>query len=170
MPEIVRSALVPLPSRILFAVVDDVARYPEFLPWCSRAVIHASTPQEMVAELEVAGSGIRERFTTRNRRYPHERIELELVSGPFRQFGGVWTFASIGGDQGCRVALRLEFELAGAAALFGPAFGAFFVRAADRMVDAFCARASSAPVSQSPAANSPVAGPGAADQPQADAP
>jgi len=160
MPEIVRSALVPLPPRNLFAVVDDVARYPEFLPWCSRAVVHAVTSEEMVAELEVAGSGIRERFTTRNRRFPHERIELSLVSGPFRQFSGVWTFAAIGGDQGCRVALRLEFELAGAAALLGPAFGSFFVRAADRMVDAFCARATSAPATNTlapsvPAVNEP---------------
>jgi ribosome-associated toxin RatA of RatAB toxin-antitoxin module len=126
---------------MLFGIVDDVTQYPTFLPWCAAAEVLESTPTEMVATLEVAGRGVRERFTTRNRRYPHERIELALVDGPFRTFEGSWRFTPIGGEQGCRVELALLFELSGASALLGPAFSAVFVRAADRMVDAFCNRA-----------------------------
>lgn len=138
-----RSALVPLPAAVLFDIVDDVARYPEFLPWCAGAEILEARDGELVAELELAGRGIRERFTTRNLRFPHERIELHLVKGPFRSFAGVWTFTRLGSgaDEGCKVALALEFELTGARALVGSAFGGVFVKAADRMVDAFCARA-----------------------------
>ena len=146
MPVIHRSALVPLPASALFTIVDDVARYPEFLPWCAGAEVLEQREGELVAELELAGRGIRERFTTRNLRFPHDRIELQLVSGPFRRFVGVWTFTRLGadglpGDAGCKVELALDFELAGARALLGSAFGGIFVKAADRMVDAFCVRA-----------------------------
>lgn len=140
MPVIERSALLPFPAATVFAVVDDVARYPEFLPWCAAADVLEASGDLLVAELALAGRGIRERFTTRNLRVPHERIELELVSGPFRSFAGTWTFTPIGVDAGCRVALALEFEFSGARALFGSAFSGVFVKAADQMVDAFCAR------------------------------
>jgi len=140
-PVIHRSALVPLPATTLFTIVDDVARYPEFLPWCTGAAILEERAGELIAELELAGRGFRERFTTRNLRFPHNRIELQLVAGPFRSFLGAWTFTRLGADEGCKVALALEFELAGARALLGSAFGSVFVKAADRMVDAFCARA-----------------------------
>ncbi len=136
-----RSALVPLPASALFAIVDDVARYPEFLPWCASAAILEQREGALVAELELAGRGIHQRFTTRNLRFPHERIELQLVDGPFRSFAGVWTFTRLGADEGCKVALELQFEFAGARAVLGSAFGGIFVKAADRMVDAFCARA-----------------------------
>jgi len=141
MPVIHRSALVPLPASTLFGIVDDVARYPEFLPWCAGAKILEQSEAELVAELELAGRGIRERFTTRNLRFPHERIELHLVAGPFRTFSGIWTFTRLGADEGCKVALALEFEFAGARAVLGSAFTGIFVKAADRMVDAFCVRA-----------------------------
>jgi ribosome-associated toxin RatA of RatAB toxin-antitoxin module len=39
------------------------------------------------------------------------------------------------------VELALDFELSGARALLGATFGGIFVKAADRMVDAFCVRA-----------------------------
>jgi ribosome-associated toxin RatA of RatAB toxin-antitoxin module len=140
-PVIQRSALVPLPAAALFRIVDDVARYPEFLPWCAGAEILESHDDHLVAELALAGRGIRERFTTRNLRFPDERIELQLVDGPFRSFAGTWTFTRLGADEGCKVTLQLEFEFFGPRALLGSAFNSLFTKAADRMVDAFCARA-----------------------------
>jgi ribosome-associated toxin RatA of RatAB toxin-antitoxin module len=136
-----RSALLPLPVNGVFEVVRDVSRYPEFLPWCRRARVLEETAQELVAELELKTSGVHERFTTRNVMRPHERIELHLVSGPFRTFEGAWHFRRLGDDAGCRVELDLRFELAGARALLSGALAGVFVRAADQLVDAFCQRA-----------------------------
>lgn len=142
MPVIHRSALLPYPAASMFDIVCDVPRYPEFLPWCSSSAILEDHGHELVAELELKARGVRERFATRNRLFPHERIELHLVSGPFRTFEGQWRFHPIGADAGCRVELDLEFELAGVGALLG-AFSGVFGNAADRMVDAFCGRAGS---------------------------
>ncbi|MEQ8861631.1 MAG: type II toxin-antitoxin system RatA family toxin [Pseudomonadales bacterium] len=141
MPEIRRSALLPLPVARVFDVVGDVARYPEFLPWCRNATVLDRNDAELVAELELDARGIHQRFTTRNVMQPFERIELHLVSGPFRTFEGVWHFRSLGADEGCKVELDLRFELAGVRALFGRALSGVFIEAADQMVDAFSQRA-----------------------------
>lgn len=141
MPVIRRSALLALPVHRVFAVVRDVRRYPEFLPWCRDATVLEEDADQLVAELSLDARGIHQRFTTRNVMLPNERIELHLVSGPFRTFEGAWHFKRLGDDEGCRVELDLHFELAGARALIGRAFSRVLTEAADQMVDAFCRRA-----------------------------
>ena len=59
------------------------------------------------------------------------------MSGPFRELSGDWTFVGLGEDEGCRVELDLSFQLSGMKSLLGTVFN----KAADQMVDAFCARA-----------------------------
>lgn len=140
-PVIHRSALLPFPAHAMFEIVGDVAHYSEFLPWCSRSLVVEDRGQELVAELELRARGISERFATRNVMFPHDRIELHLVSGPFRSFEGAWHFKRLGADEGCKVELDLAFEFSGARALLGGLFPGVFVQAADQLVDAFCARA-----------------------------
>lgn len=135
-----RSALLPYRARDLFHIVNDVGRYPEFLPWCSEAEVHSAGPEEVTATLSLASRGLRESFTTRNRLVPFERIELELVSGPFRDFRGGWRFTPVG-DAGCRVELDLEFQFGGVRQVVSSPFAKVFTRAADQLVSAFCLRA-----------------------------
>ena len=52
-----RSALLPYPAQALYDLVNDVAHYPEFLPWCSSAQILESTEVLMRASLGVAKGG-----------------------------------------------------------------------------------------------------------------
>lgn len=132
-----RSALLPYPTAAVFEIVDDVRRYPEFLPWCSSASILERKANEVVAALSLQARGVTETCTTRNLVRPFERIDVELVSGPFRKLSGGWTFTRLGNDEGCSVELALDFELKGVRWALGSAFG----RAADQMVDAFCTRA-----------------------------
>ncbi|WP_277342819.1 SRPBCC family protein, partial [Pseudomonas viridiflava] len=49
-----RSALLPYPARFLYDLVNDVARYPEFLPWCAAAQVLESSDTHMRASLEIA--------------------------------------------------------------------------------------------------------------------
>jgi ribosome-associated toxin RatA of RatAB toxin-antitoxin module len=137
---VVRQALLPYPARSVYAIVNDIARYPDFLPWCTGANVVAETAEEIVATLELGARGVRERFTTRNLLTPHERIELRLVSGPFSRFQGFWHFTTLGQDEGCKIELQLEFRFSGAN-LLHRTFNSVFTQAGDKMVDAFCARA-----------------------------
>ena len=136
MARVNRSALLPYPAADVFEIVNDVRRYPEFLPWCSAATVIEQNAEEVVAALSLSASGLTETFTTRNLLTPFEQIEMVLVSGPFKSLSGGWTFTRLG-DQGCRVELSLDFQFRGMKSLLNTVFS----KAADQMVDAFCGRA-----------------------------
>jgi ribosome-associated toxin RatA of RatAB toxin-antitoxin module len=144
-----RSALLPYPGAHLFDLVNDIERYPEFLPWCSKAEVVAREAQEVLAALTIRKGGIEHTFTTRNvARFP-EQIDIHLVDGPFERLTGRWRFTDLGGrtdgvtggtaPQGCKIELDLQFEFS--RHLLTGMFGALFSSAANSLVDAFCARA-----------------------------
>jgi ribosome-associated toxin RatA of RatAB toxin-antitoxin module len=138
--QVKRSALLPYAASALFEIVNDVRSYPEFLPWCKHAEVLEETDRVLTATLSLSGRGIKESFTTRNTLIPDERINLELVSGPFQSLSGYWQFTPLG-DSGCRVDLNLTFQFGGMAQVFGGPFTRVFTRAADQLVNAFCTRA-----------------------------
>ena len=133
-----RSALIQRPAEVLFSLVDDVERYPEFLPWCAGARVVAIEGQSVIASLEVARGGVRQRFTTRNERRAPEEIRMQLVEGPFSRLEGAWRFRALAADA-CKVELSLEFGFGGS--LTRLAFEKVFSEVAGTMVDAFCRRA-----------------------------
>lgn len=125
----------------MFALVTDVEKYPEFLPWCDRAAVLGSDTEGMTAEVGIAFSGLRQTFTTRNTHIPGRQVTMKLVKGPFSKLDGVWTFAPVGDGQqrACRVELQLNygFDNIALSALVGPVFD----RIAGSLVDAFVKRA-----------------------------
>lgn len=108
-----KSALVPYTAMQMYALVNDVQRYPEFLPWCRSTLILSQTDNEMCASLELARSGFHKTFTTCNTLDPGHGIVIALDHGPFRHLEGHWGFEDLGRD-GSRVTLNMEFEFAGA--------------------------------------------------------
>lgn len=138
MAHITKSALVMHSARQMFELVNDVESYPDFLPWCSAARLLSRSEQEICGELEVSRAGVQQRFSTCNRLYPYERIEIVLKQGPFKQLRGGWYFSSLREDA-CKVELVLTFEFSGV--LMNAAFGVVFRQIADTLVDAFCQRA-----------------------------
>ena len=122
----------------MFALVADVASYPQFLPWCRRATVHRADAHEMEATLEIAKGPLRKAFTTRNQLYPEHCIEIRLVEGPFRHLDGRWRFEDLGAD-GSRVSLTMNFEVAGG--LIRRTLSPVFAEIANTLVDAFCRRA-----------------------------
>lgn len=133
-----RSALVPYTAREMFALVDDIVSYPEFVPWCNDATVESRTDDTVVATLELHKGPVSKHFTTRNTRREFEAIDMELVGGPFSQLTGGWRFREIE-DQGCKVSLELDFAFENR--LVDMMFGAFFKEAGDALVGAFTARA-----------------------------
>ena len=142
MREIQRSALVAYTPAQMFALVDDIERYTEFLPWVSGAVLLERTDTERVGRLEMSRAGLREQFTTRNVVTPPGRLEMKLIDGPFRLLEGVWRFDAIGeqaAPRGTRIGLVLRFEFKNRMAdlLLAPKFAS----SCDTLVDAFVKRA-----------------------------
>lgn len=139
MSSVERSALVPYSARQMFELVNDTARYPEFVPYCVKAVVHHATEFEQEATLYFAKGAIRSSFTTRNRLLPVQQIEVHLVKGPFKRLSGTWDFKALGKDA-CRVNLCLDFELSNP--LLKATLGKLFDQISDRLVATFVQRAS----------------------------
>jgi ribosome-associated toxin RatA of RatAB toxin-antitoxin module len=140
MPSIQRSALVAHSAQAMFDLVNDVASYPQFLPGCTDSkVLHASN-ESMKASLLVAKAGIKQWFTTHNELVDGQKINMELVDGPFRSLTGGWTFSSLS-ENACKIELNLEFEFSNK--LVEMAFGKVFNNLASSMVTAFTERARS---------------------------
>ena len=138
MPRISRSADVPFPAPDMFSLVADIERYPRFLPWCRSATVHARTPTVVTASLEVARGPLRKSFTTRNRMVDPERIDIELVDGPFSRLDGRWSFDAMAA-RGCKVGFEMQFEISNR--VLARVLAPLFEEIARTMVDAFCRRA-----------------------------
>lgn len=139
MSHIHRTALVHYSRQEMYDLVNDVESYADFLPWCRSASIQSQSETEMVASVEIARGVLNKTFTTRNRLYPPERIEVNLVDGPFRQLQGYWQFEALKTANACKVILDLEFEFDSAA--MSIAARPVFMHIATTLVDAFCKRA-----------------------------
>ena len=133
-----RSALVTYTAAQMFALVNDVARYPEFLPWCIGARVDDLSPTERIAVLQVSRGVLRTEFTTRNTLVQDAQIHMQLMHGPFRDLTGEWRFEAIG-TRGSRVYFRVEFEFKNR--LTASAFNAVFEALCGTIIDAFVLRA-----------------------------
>jgi ribosome-associated toxin RatA of RatAB toxin-antitoxin module len=138
MSSVSRSALVNHSAQQMFSLVAEVEAYPTFLPWCGKASVSERGPGRTVATLGINFRGVRKEFTTENRNSPDERIEMKLVSGPFRSLEGSWRFTPLS-EKACKVELDLHYEFAGA--LIGKVVGAVFDEIANSLVDAFARQA-----------------------------
>jgi len=138
MRNVQRSALVPYSAAQMFAIVDDIESYPEFLPWCSGTTVHQRENDTVEATLQLQRGELRKSFRTRNTSQPTESIEMDLVDGPFRHLHGKWCFSQLS-DAGSKVELDLSFEFA--SNVVDVLFGRFFEEICNSLVDAFRKRA-----------------------------
>lgn len=141
MKNVHKSVLIWYSPEEMFALVTDVARYPEFLPWCDHGLVVEQDEGGMVAEVGIAFSGIRQVFTTRNDHVPGRQVRMRLVRGPFSRLEGGWSFSPLGdeGQRACRVELRLDYGFANKA--LAMVVGPVFDKIAASLVDAFVKRA-----------------------------
>jgi len=140
MQRVERSALVSYTPAQMFALVNDVARYPEFLPWCVAARVEDVSATERIATLKIARGVLQTEFTTRNALLQDAQINMHLLHGPFRDLTGEWRFEAIGA-RGSRVYFRVEFEFKNV--LSATAFNAVFEALCGTIIDAFVLRAQS---------------------------
>jgi len=138
MPNISKSALVTHSASEMFALVNNVALYKEFLPWCGGSEELSRNEDEVKASVMISHSGLNKTFTTLNRLQKNKMIEIKLVDGPFKHLYGFWRFDSLSEDA-CKISLDLEYEFSNM--MLAIAIGPVFNHIANSMVDSFCQRA-----------------------------
>ncbi len=138
MQRVVKSVLVPHSAARMFALVDDVDHYPEFLPWCSGARVLDQRDDGKTARVDIDYHGVRAHFTTDNVNLPTESIVVTLNDGPFRHLHGEWNFRALSPDA-CKVEFTLAYEFT--THVLESIVGRVFSHIANTFVDAFVRRA-----------------------------
>ena len=137
------STPVPYSAGQMFALVADIERYPEFLPWCVALRI-AERRQEshlefITADMAVAYRVFRERFRSLVRLdHASKSIDVEYVDGPFRSLANKWAFKDEK-NGGSIVDFSIEFEFR--SLLLQATAQSVFEKAFVKMSDAFVERA-----------------------------
>jgi coenzyme Q-binding protein COQ10 len=145
--------ILPYTPEQMFSLVVDIEKYPAFLPWCRGArVVSREADGAFLGELVISFSHLTERYTSRivaiapsgqplpssPQPLPTEgRIDVTLVSGPFKHLTNHWRFVPHG--HGCEIHLDLAFAFK--SKLLDTLLGGMFGKACDKMVGAFTARA-----------------------------
>ena len=138
MPRHSETKHLPYTPEQLFALVADVARYDEFLPWVVAVRVRSSSETETLADLIVGFNAFKERFTSKVVKRAPDKIIVDYVDGPLKYLHNEWTFkpAAEGGTELC-FAVDFAFK----SRLFETLAGQMFDRALRRMTSAFEQRA-----------------------------
>jgi len=138
MPGIHEVHSLPYSSEQMFDLVADVKRDPEFLPWVVATRIKSESETDMVADMLVGFSAIREKFTSRVTKKRPDLITVHYVDGPLRDLDNRWAFRSLDASK-CEIDFCVDFSFRNK--MFEALAGQYFDRAFRRMVAAFETRA-----------------------------
>ena len=122
----------------MYALVDAVEDYPQFLPWCGGVELLERTDAKTSATLHINYHGIKQHFTTiNNKTFPHSML-IQLKDGPFKHLDGSWQFIALRADA-CKIEFKLNYEFANG--FLEKIIAPVFSHIANTFVDGFVARA-----------------------------
>ena len=122
----------------MYALVADVSRYEEFLPWVVATRIKSDSESEMIADMIVGFKGLREQFTSRVLKVRNQSIIVDYLDGPLKLLHNEWHFRERQGG-GSFVDFYVEFSFKNR--VFEKLAGQVFSKALHKMTSAFVARA-----------------------------
>jgi ribosome-associated toxin RatA of RatAB toxin-antitoxin module len=122
----------------MYDLVNDIERYPDFLPGCQTATILNRTEDEVRATIHLSKGGIQHSFSTVNRLLHNKMIEVRLLEGPFKHLEGFWRFDEID-NGGCLLSFDLDFVFSNR--LLDITVGPILKNITSSFVDAFRLRA-----------------------------
>ena len=138
MPTHAEKRTLPYTAEQLFHLVQDVDRYPQFLPWCIGARVKSRIENVIIADLVIGYKMFREKFESRVTLSPNNHIRVEYLNGPLQHLNNTWTFIP-DGEGACTIDFFIDFEFR--SKMLQKVMGVFFNEAVRRMVQAFEDRA-----------------------------
>lgn len=131
------SRIIKQPPEVIFDLVADVERYPEFLPMWKSARVLGRDGNTYTTEQMVGFGPIRERFRTQTVMVRPTLIEVTSIDRLFRNFFIRWDLDSA--PAGCRVGIALQWEVR--SRILQKAIDLVLPETAEKMIDAFARRA-----------------------------
>jgi ribosome-associated toxin RatA of RatAB toxin-antitoxin module len=138
MAQVKKTVIINHSAGEMFLLVDDVLKYPEFLPWCGGVALIEQNDHSTSATLHIADHGLHQKFTTENTKTFPSAMSIQLKDGPFKHLDGAWQFIPLN-DEACKIefSLNYEFENHFLEKIIAPVFN----HIANTFVDGFVVRA-----------------------------
>jgi ribosome-associated toxin RatA of RatAB toxin-antitoxin module len=138
MAQVNKSILVEHPAGAMFALVDQVEAYPDFLPWCGGTEVKWRDEQTTIATIHIDYMGVKQSFTTTNSKLMPTEMNLRLQEGPFTHLQGHWRFLALN-ETACKIEFGLNYTFSSRVleTMLTPVFN----HIANTFVDAFVTRA-----------------------------
>ncbi len=137
MPRFVEDKNFPYTAQQMYDLVADVAKYPDFLPWCIDTRLYKQTKNDFYADLIIGFKMFRERFTS-HVILTENQIEIDYIKGPLSHLHNLWQFKDLA-EGGSSIHFEVDFEFKNK--LFQKLVGGLFSDAVHKMVMSFEGRA-----------------------------
>jgi len=111
MAQVKKTVIINHSAGEMFLLVDDVLKYPEFLPWCGGVDLIEQNDHSTTATLHIAYHGLHQKFTTENAKTFPCAMSIQLKDGPFKHLDGNWQFIALN-DEACKIEFSLNYEFA----------------------------------------------------------
>ena len=133
-----KHALVFHNREKMFNLVDQVEDYPDFLPWCSDTIVNKRTEKITEATIFINYHNVKQSFTTENVKIFPEKMNINLIDGPFKKLKGEWRFIEMQNNT-CKIEFELQYEFSNyiLEKLISPVFNMI----ANTFIDNFVAKA-----------------------------
>ena len=101
--------IVPHTPLEMFELVEDIEKYPEFLPWCLASRLISNNKNIIIADLMIGFQVFREKFRSKVILDKKKmKINVSYEDGPFNCLTNKWEFRNH--NDGCEISFYLEFE------------------------------------------------------------
>ncbi len=143
MPSLSQNKTLPYTAEQMYALVMDIEKYPEFLPWCRQAkIIKIVSENNLQADLLINFKNFFEKYRSEVKHGRSDEeiyfIEVIAIEGPFKKLVNNWKFHNLENGQ-CQVEFFIEFEFN--SIFLTKMLGMIFERATEKMMAAFEERA-----------------------------
>lgn len=101
--------LSPYSVTQIYMLINDVAKYSDFIPWCTRSVVINSTATTMRAELTGKIAGFSRTITSHNQCDPHKKIIMHLSNTPVKNLQGSWVIRKLHDQNLTEITLNISY-------------------------------------------------------------
>lgn len=138
MPTLNKTLQVPFSAAQMYALINDIEAYPQFLPWCKSAIIRMRGETQLEATLCIGKGLVYQTISTINSMVPNQQITMQYQAGSFKHCHGSWDFKPVQTDT-CEVVFNIDYAFNNklAALTFEP----IFTPITNKLIDAFYLRA-----------------------------
>lgn len=138
MAQVKKTVIISHSASNMYLLVDDVLKYPEFLPWCGGVDLIQQDEQSTVATLHIDYHGLHQKFTTENSKTFPNTMRIQLKDGPFKHLEGYWQFTALS-EEACKIEFSLNYEFSNQ--FFEKIIAPLFNHITNTFVDEFITRA-----------------------------